>query len=64
VEYDPTNGLVAGANLIRVGSTRTPEQALPIAGGFVGDPSDPLPLTVDVTSEVLPAPGGTSGGQG
>ncbi len=54
VEYDPTNGLVAGTNLIRVGSTRTPEQAAPVSGGFVGDPSDPLPLLVDVTSEVLP----------
>ena len=32
VEYDPTNGLVAGENLIRVGATRTPEQAVPVAG--------------------------------
>ncbi|HQS48909.1 MAG TPA: transglutaminase family protein, partial [Xanthobacteraceae bacterium] len=42
VEYDPTNGLVAGANLIRVGVTRASEQAIPISGGFIGDASDPL----------------------
>jgi hypothetical protein len=29
VEDDPTNGLVAGANLIRVG-------VMPFSGGFVG----------------------------
>jgi transglutaminase-like putative cysteine protease len=35
VEYDPTNGLIAGANLIRVGATREAAQAIPISGGFV-----------------------------
>jgi len=48
VEYDPTNGLVAGANLIRVGVTRSSEQAIPISGGFIGDASDPLAMHVDV----------------
>lgn len=48
VEYDPTNGLVAGANLIRVGVTRASEQAIPISGGFIGDASDPLAMHVDV----------------
>ncbi len=52
VEYDPTNGLVAGANLIRVGATRTPEQAVPVGGGFFGDPDAFLGLSVDVTVEV------------
>jgi transglutaminase-like putative cysteine protease len=47
-EYDPTNGLVAGANLIRVGVTRTPEQALPISGGFFGAANDFLGLEVCV----------------
>ncbi|MBR0668222.1 transglutaminase family protein [Roseomonas hellenica] len=56
VEYDPTNGLVAGDNLIRVGETRTPEQAVPIGGGFVGDPSDPIGLEVDVTVELTDPP--------
>jgi transglutaminase-like putative cysteine protease len=36
VEFDPTNGLLAGKNLIRVCSARTPEQAVPVNGGFIG----------------------------
>jgi transglutaminase-like putative cysteine protease len=57
IEYDPTNGLIAGANLIRVGSARTPAQAVPVAGGYVGDPADPLPLAVEVEVRASPAPG-------
>lgn len=34
VEFDPTNRIVAGRNLIRVASTRTPAQALPVSGTF------------------------------
>jgi transglutaminase-like putative cysteine protease len=49
VEYDPTNGLLAGANLVRVGVSRTPEQALPVSGGFIGDAEDTLSLRVGVT---------------
>ena len=49
VEYDPTNGLIAGTNLVRVGSTRTPAQAVPVAGGFVGNSDDALGLSVNVT---------------
>ena len=54
VEYDPTNGLIAGTNLVRVGSTRTPDQAIPIAGGYVGAPDAALPLEVDVTVTLIP----------
>ena len=53
-EYDPTNGLVAGANLIRVGVTPTAEQALPISGGFVGAPNDPIGLDVCVAVSAAP----------
>jgi transglutaminase-like putative cysteine protease len=53
VEYDHTNGLVAGTNLIRVGVARTPEQAMPVAGGFVGDVADPLGLVVDVVARAV-----------
>lgn len=49
VEYDPTNGLIAGANLVRVGMTRAAEQAVPIGGGYIGDAGDTLGLHVDVT---------------
>ncbi|MFG1427052.1 transglutaminase family protein [Roseixanthobacter glucoisosaccharinicivorans] len=55
VEYDPTNGLVAGANLIRVGVTRSSEQAIPISGGFIGDANDPLPMLVDVAVRAVAA---------
>jgi transglutaminase-like putative cysteine protease len=36
VEFDPTNALIAGENLIRVAVTRDPSQAVPIAGTFAG----------------------------
>ncbi|MGX5828195.1 transglutaminase family protein [Mesorhizobium sp. 43Arga] len=54
VEYDPTNGLVAGANLIRVGVTREASQALPISGGFVGSAGDPTGMHVDVSVSAVP----------
>lgn len=57
VEYDPTNGLLAGANLVRVGVSRTPEQALPVSGGFLGDAKDPLGLRVEVKVLLLPEGG-------
>src|SRR5262249_7725397 len=37
VEFDPTNALVAGENLIRVAVTRDPAQAVPISGSFAGE---------------------------
>jgi transglutaminase-like putative cysteine protease len=49
VEYDPTNGLIAGENLIRVAVTRDPSQAIPISGTFTGAGSEFLGITVDVT---------------
>jgi transglutaminase-like putative cysteine protease len=54
IEYDPTNGLIAGANLIRVGATRGAEQALPISGGFIGNTDDPIGLHVDVSVRAVP----------
>jgi transglutaminase-like putative cysteine protease len=49
VEYDPTNGLIAGENLIRVAVTGDPSQAIPISGSFRGTGSDYLGISVDVT---------------
>lgn len=60
VEYDPTNGLIAGANLVRVGVTRTAEQALPISGGYLGDPNDPIGLDVCVAVSAVPILEGSS----
>ena len=49
VEYDPTNGLIAGSNLIRVGRTRSAAQALPVPGGYVGASGGAAGLDVNVT---------------
>ena len=48
VEYDPTNGLVAGRNLIRVSVARTPQQAVPIGGSFLGPEGAFGGMAVDV----------------
>jgi len=60
VEYDPTNGLLAGTHLVRVASTRTPEQAIPMAGSFTGTPSDATASAASggANSRTMPA-GGT-----
>lgn len=36
IEFDPTNRIVAGRNLLRVAVTRTQTQALPVSGVFSG----------------------------
>ncbi|ACK50373.1 transglutaminase domain protein [Methylocella silvestris BL2] len=56
VEYDPTNGLIAGANLVRVCETRTPQQALPVAGGYFGEAADFLAMNVCVSVSAAPVP--------
>lgn len=48
LEFDPTNGMVGGPNLVRVAVTRDPIQASPISGTFTGDPGGPVALHVDV----------------
>lgn len=49
IEYDPTNGLIAEENLIRVAVTRDPSQAVPVAGSFIGAPSSEQGMVVKVT---------------
>ena len=53
VEFDPTNALVGGRNLIRVAVAREAAQAAPLIGSFTGVPGDFLALhvTVEVTAE-------------
>ena len=53
VEFDPTNALVGGRNLIRVAVARNASQAAPLAGAFTGAPDDFLSMnvTVEVTAE-------------
>ena len=51
VEFDPTNGIVGNADLIRVAIARDPRQALPLSGGWSGENGDYLGMEVEV--EVL-----------
>lgn len=62
VEFDPTNGLIGGANLIRAGVARDPQQAIPLHGTYSGAADDFLEMdvTVRVTALQTPVPGGSS----
>lgn len=48
VEFDPTNGLVGGANLIRVAVARESFQAVPLQGTYFGRAEDFREMMVDV----------------
>lgn len=54
MEYDPTNGLVSGSNLIRVGVARSAGQASPVSGGYIGNQGDCTSLNLDVAVSALP----------
>lgn len=58
VEFDPTNAIVGGKNLIRVAVARDPQQAVPLAGEWTGAAADYLGMevTVTVTSQAAAAP--------
>jgi hypothetical protein len=53
VEFDPTNALIGGRNLIRVAVARNASQAAPVSGAFTGTSNDFLSMsvTVEVTAE-------------
>ena len=55
LEFDPTNGLVGGPNLIRVAVARDPAQAVPLMGTYVGTQGDFLGMTVEVTVTARPS---------
>lgn len=48
VEFDPTNRIVAGRNLIRVATTRSPAQAVPVSGTYTHDGASFLGMDVEV----------------
>lgn len=48
VEFDPTNGIVGNADLIRVAIARDPRQAVPLYGTWSGSPSDYAGMDVEV----------------
>jgi transglutaminase-like putative cysteine protease len=49
VEFDPTNGIVGGPNLIRVAVARDPSQAIPVQGTFIGLAEDFLEMSIEIT---------------
>ena len=49
LEFDPTNALVGGRNLIRVAVARDASQAVPLSGSYNGQPEDYLGMSVEVT---------------
>jgi transglutaminase-like putative cysteine protease len=53
LEFDPTNALVGGQNLIRIAVTRDPKQAIPLSGSFTGKPDDFLGMDVQVEITVV-----------
>lgn len=48
VEFDPTNGVVGNADLVRVAITRDPRQAVPLHGTWAGLRADYLGMDVEV----------------
>jgi transglutaminase-like putative cysteine protease len=48
VEFDPTNALVGGRNLIRVAVAREAAQAAPLVGSYIGAVADFLAMNVKV----------------
>ncbi len=48
VEFDPTNGQIGGANLIRVAVAREPFQAVPLQGSYYGAAEDFIEMDVEV----------------
>jgi transglutaminase-like putative cysteine protease len=53
VEFDPTNGIVGNADLVRVAIVRDPRQSVPLHGTWAGEAGDYLGMdvTVDVRAE-------------
>ena len=48
LEFDPTNGLIGGKDLIRVAVARDPAQAAPLTGTFFGNVEDEIGMDVFV----------------
>jgi transglutaminase-like putative cysteine protease len=48
VEFDPTNALIGGRNLIRVAVARDASQAAPLMGSYKGEPTDFVSMSVEV----------------
>ena len=53
VEFDPTNGIIGGHDLIRVAIARDPRQAVPLHGSWFGGNGDFIDMTVEVDVRVV-----------
>ena len=53
MNYDPTNHINAGFDLIPVAVARYPGQAVPLAGSWIGNAEDYLGMSVDVAVRKL-----------
>jgi transglutaminase-like putative cysteine protease len=53
VEFDPTNGIVGGQDLVRVAVARDPSQAIPLHGTYIGTAD--AHLSLDVAIDVVAA---------
>jgi transglutaminase-like putative cysteine protease len=58
IEFDPTNALAESPELIRVASTRTPEEASPMRGGIIGQAASSLHVLVSVIPLASESPTG------
>jgi transglutaminase-like putative cysteine protease len=54
VEFDPTNGIVGNADLVRVAVARDPRQATPLYGAWFGDAADFIDMQVEVDVRAEP----------
>jgi len=57
IAFDPTNNLIGGTDLIRVGVARHASFASPVSGTWLGAPADYIGMTVDVSVTKRPDPG-------
>ena len=48
VDFDPSCGVAGNRDLVRVAVARTPAQAIPLSGVWIGRPADSLGMTVEV----------------
>ena len=48
VDFDPSSGIVGNQNLVRVAVVHEPQEAIPLAGTFIGMASDQLAMQVAV----------------
>jgi len=56
LEFDPTNGIAGGGDLIRVAVGRDPSQAMPVNGSFTGPAGAGIAHVVNVSVFALPPP--------